>query len=156
LNLTTDYSNERLKKEGEISVIEKDGKVVMMNKAGKGIGSPNVCLTFEWMKIGDLLVPPGSILLASPGSGHKEYSKDELGKGGIQVSRDISEFDGFEFIRMSTLSIDPGARPDVMGEISQFYISNEGYNMSYDWMTIEIMQEFAQKFSERSKTRNAA
>lgn len=129
---------------GYINLItDNDGSPLMVEKVNLGDRS---CISLKLIRINGVLIPPGAIFSSQPDKLEplrnvmRWFSKKE---GAINYVTKLAEYKGFEFIRMSIISVPEEIRASACGS---YFLSQQnkakGY-INYDWITPEVISDYA-------------
>lgn len=148
-------------KVGNINLIlDDDDRPVMIEKVQLG---ENTCLSLRPIRIDGVLIPEGAIFgvesrskIPKKGKESKKMMKwfeKSNRDGGINGITNLKDYLGFQYIRMSIISLPENLKAKAGGGNFQ-YLQEEnestGYT-NYDWITTEVIFEYAKSRLEQVK-----
>ncbi len=126
-------------------ILDNKGSPLMLEKID--LGNSHSCISLKPVRINRVLIPAGAIFAAKPENkpirSTVRWFTTQKRAGAINFVTGLNHYRGFEFIRMSLISIPEEIRASAGGSyyLDQQYLT-EGY-INYDWLTPEIIAEYA-------------
>ncbi len=130
---------------GTMTVITTDQGVPCMIRKN-GMGEQGSCLTLTPLVMGKVEIPAGSFVQAIPNENtHGTPTNNDLFPEVIASN----DFDGFRFLRLSTLALKPNDRMAAFG--NHYFQQKKEDFANYDWIETKHYQELIENILSRGK-----
>ncbi len=123
-------------------ILDNQNKPLMLEKMGRHLGDSFSCVSLKPVRIDGVLIPAGAIFGSVPCN--SELKTEGERSGGINYIKNLKDYEGFMFLRMSLFSLPEKIRASAGG--SYYSRQQEGVNWytNYDWITPEVIAEYAE------------
>jgi hypothetical protein len=135
--MITSLKNEGVGYDGEMSIIvDENNKPILLQKTSMGEKS---CISLVPLKINNVELPMGSLIEAVPKE-NQEFQ--ETNNKWFSKIINIDQFEGFNFLRITTLTFPPETREEIFG--NHYHEQHDHEFINYDWLEIKHYRDLVE------------